>query len=66
MYIMIYAAQRVSYAHTDEAEHANVDDNDFMEGLADALKNHEASRNEVVHKEVTEENDMSVIEEYKK
>lgn len=54
------------HAHTDEAEHANVDDNDFMEGLVDALKDHEESRNESAQKEVTEENDMSVIEEYKK
>ena len=54
------------HAHTDEAEHASVDENDFMEGLADALKNHEVSKNEVVQKKIKEENDMSAIEKYKK
>ena len=54
------------HAHTDDAEHASVDENDFMEGLEDALKTHVETKIEDDQTGTLAGYQMSALEKYKK
>lgn len=54
------------HAHTDEAKHASVDENDFMEGIEDALKTHVETKIEDDQTGTLAGYQMSALEKYKK